>query len=49
MNKKEFYIIAIIVIFCYLAIIFQVNYKKVVSSESGENINPLDFNAFTIN
>ncbi len=47
MTKREFYLIAIIVIFTYLAIIFQVNLNNFVAAESG-NENNFIFNAFEL-
>ena len=46
MTKKEFYIIAIIVIFTYLSILFQVNLKNFVASQDGEQGVTFNFNAY---
>lgn len=45
MTKKEFYLIAVIVIYTYFAIIFQVNIKAFMNS--GKEDQPkITFNAF---
>lgn len=47
MTKKEFYIVALIVIYTYLAIIFQINLKNVLSLEKNPDKNvKISFNAF---
>jgi len=47
MTKKEFYIIALIVIYTYLAIIFQINLKNLLSFEKSPDRNvKTSFNAF---
>jgi hypothetical protein len=47
MTKKEFYIIALIVIYTYLVIVFHINLNNLISSEkfSGKNFR-VTFNAF---
>lgn len=45
MNKKEFYLIAIIVIYTYLSLIFQVNLRNYVALEKNQR-NNITFNAF---
>jgi|GEM_PF-3078900 len=47
MTKKEFYIVALIVIYTYLAIIFQINLRNLIVQERspGKNIE-ISFNAF---
>jgi len=49
MTKKEFYLIALIVIFTYLAIIFQINYKNFIVAEKDGNSENMEFNAFRFN
>ncbi len=43
MNKKEFYLVAVIVMYIYLAFIFQVNLKNFLNMQK----NP--YTKFTIN
>jgi hypothetical protein len=45
MTKKEFYIVAFIVIYTYLAIIFQINVKNFIALQRGEPTK-VSFNAF---
>jgi hypothetical protein len=35
MTKKEFYVTAVIVIFCYLSLVFQINLKNLTYAEKG--------------
>jgi len=44
-NKKEFYIIGIIVVYTYLSIVFQINLKNFISLERNPNAK-LSFNLF---
>ena len=46
MSRKEFYLIAVIVIYTYLAIIFQVNLKNFVVDKDLHGENGLTFNAY---
>ncbi len=46
MTKKEFYIIALIVIYTYLAIIFQINLKNFMAWQEDPEDNEVTFNAF---
>jgi len=47
MTKKEFYIVALIVIYTYFAIIFQINLKNLLSFEKYPSKNiKISFNAF---
>ncbi|MFA6989684.1 MAG: hypothetical protein WC197_06410 [Candidatus Gastranaerophilaceae bacterium] len=45
MTKKEFYLAAIIVIFCYLSLMFQINFKSLTYTEKGISSEFL-YNAF---
>jgi len=45
MTKKEFYLIAIIVIYTYLAIIFQINLKNFIALQKNPRAK-LSFNLF---
>lgn len=45
MTKKEFYLISIIVIYTYLAIIFQLNVKNFISLEKNPRAK-MSFNLF---
>ena len=45
MTKKEFYIVALIVVYTYLAIIFQINLKNLNFHENGSE-SKLSFNIF---
>ncbi len=45
MTKKEFYLISIIVIYTYLAIMFQLNLKNFISLEKNPKAK-LSFNLF---
>ena len=47
MNKKEFYLLVVIVIFTYLAIIFQVNLKNFATAESDNDFGNFNFNAYS--
>jgi hypothetical protein len=46
MNKKEFALTGLIVIYAYLAIIFQVNLNNVITLQSTDAKAPFGFNAF---
>jgi len=45
MTKKEFYLIAIIVVYTYLAILFQINVKNFISFEKNPHAK-MSFNLF---
>jgi hypothetical protein len=45
MTKKEFYLIALIVVFCYFSIMFQINLKQLTCAEKGLSVEFL-YNAF---
>jgi len=47
MSRKEFFIVAFIVVYTYLAIIFQINLKNFLSHHENRNDNnQISFNAF---
>lgn len=46
MTKKEFYLVALIVVYTYIAIIFHVNVKNFIAKQSNPDDNRITFNAF---